>query len=435
VSGDTSAAADLGEIAAAALPLAQRAPAMLEVLGRLVPHDGAWLALADPGTNSYATAARADLDDRTVRYLCGPETARDIDLTGTNRDAPPLSPSDLPYAVEELTTWAQCLIPAGFHESLSVALFAPGGRHVGFLTLLSGTTEAPPAEHRHRLGRLTSVLAHGIDPMRSLLPAARLVQGATAGVVLRTDGGSTALPGLEGHAVLDVGSPPMAVARSAIESGSVYTSFLWPLSDDATPAEHVRVTALACPTDAPAVVTGMVLLSPPGEVHGLTPRELQVLGRWRRCGPSARASTSRRCRRRAHRPRRRRPRGSAHARRGRAACARSGRSGQLPAGPGRSERRCTTSARCRRRRRSTADGRTPRLRCGSRSASSESCWAASRTADGRTRRTGGVISTSRSPPSVTGSVPAAVMDGRRRCPRRRCPPRRGPRRWWSRHRW
>jgi DNA-binding CsgD family transcriptional regulator len=278
VSGDASAAADLGEIAASALPLTQRAPAMLEVLGRLVPHDGAWLALADPGTNSYATAASADLDDRTVRYLCGPETARDIDLTGTNRDAPPLSPSDLPYAVEELTTWAQCLIPAGFHESLSLALFAPGGRHVGFLTLLSGTTEAPPAEHRHRLGRLTSVLAHGIDPMRSLLPAARLVQGATAGVVLRIDGGSTALPGLEGHAVLDVGSPPMAVARSAIESGSVYTSFLWPLGDDAPPAEHVRVTALACTADAPAAVTGMVLLSPPGEVHGLTPRELQVLG-------------------------------------------------------------------------------------------------------------------------------------------------------------
>jgi DNA-binding CsgD family transcriptional regulator len=241
VSGDARAAADLGEIAASALPLTQRAPAML-------------------------------------RYLCGPGTARDIDLTGTTRDAPPLSPSDPPYAVEEVTTWAQCLLTAGFHESLSLALFASGGRHVGFLTLLSGTTEAPPAERRHRLGRLASVLTHGIDPMRSLLPAARLVQGATAGVVLRNDGGSTALPELEGHAVLDVGSPPMAVARSAIESGNVYTSFLWPLGGDATPAEHVRVTALACTADAPAAVTGMVLLSPPGEIHGLTPRELQVLG-------------------------------------------------------------------------------------------------------------------------------------------------------------
>jgi hypothetical protein len=41
------------------------------------------------------------------------------------------------------------------------------------------------------------VLAHGIDPMRSLLTAARLVAGATAGVVLRADGGCQALPGLQ----------------------------------------------------------------------------------------------------------------------------------------------------------------------------------------------------------------------------------------------
>jgi DNA-binding CsgD family transcriptional regulator len=278
VSGDAIAAADLGEIAASALPLTQRGPAMLEVLRQLVPHDGSWLALADPETNSYATAASADLDDRTVRYLCGPEMARDIDLTGTNRHAPPLSPSDLPYPAAELPTWAECLIPAGVHEALAVALYAPGGRHVGFLALLSGTTEPPPPEQRARLERLTSVLAHGIDPMRSLLPAARLVRGATAGIVLRTDGGSSPLPGLDGHAVLDVGSPPVTVARSAIESGCVYTSFLWPLTDDAGPAEHVRVTALACTWDAPAMVTGMVLLSPPGDVHGLTPRELQVLG-------------------------------------------------------------------------------------------------------------------------------------------------------------
>ena len=251
---------------------------MLEALRRLVPYDGAWLALADPATNSYASAADADLDDRTVRYLCGPETARDIDLTGTNRHQPPLSPSDLPYPVEELTTWAECLVPAGFHESLSVALFAPGGRHVGFLTVLSSSKEPPPAERRSRLGRLTAVLANSIDPMRSLLPAARLVQGATAGTVLRTDGASSPLPGLDGHALLDVDSPAVAVARAAIEAGRVYTSFLWPSGDDDSAGEHVRVTAMTGTEDAPATVSGMVLLSPPGELHGLTPRELEVLG-------------------------------------------------------------------------------------------------------------------------------------------------------------
>jgi DNA-binding CsgD family transcriptional regulator len=276
VTGEAVARADLSEVAASPAPLSQRGPAMLEALRELVPYDSAWLALADPETNGYASVASDDLDDRTVRYLCGPQTAHDIDLTGTNRNAPPLSPSDLPYPVEELTTWAECLVPAGFHESLSVALYTAGGRHVGFLTLLSSTKQPPPPERRSRLGRLTSVLAHGIDPMRGLLPAARLVRGATAGMVLRTDGGSSPLPGLDGHALLDVESAPVAVARAAIEEGHVYTSFLWPLGDDV--AEHVRVTALAGTEDSPVTVSGMVLLSRPGAMHGLTPRELEVLG-------------------------------------------------------------------------------------------------------------------------------------------------------------
>src|SRR5205807_10534353 len=44
------------------------------------------------------------------------------------------------------------------------------------------------------------------------------------------------------------------------------------------PRGHVRVTALGGTVEAPARVTGMVLLSPPGDLRGLTPRELEVLG-------------------------------------------------------------------------------------------------------------------------------------------------------------
>ena len=54
-----------------------------------------------------------------------------------------MSLSDLPYPGEELPTWAECLIPAGFHECLSVALFAREGRHVGFLTVLSESRQPP----------------------------------------------------------------------------------------------------------------------------------------------------------------------------------------------------------------------------------------------------------------------------------------------------
>jgi DNA-binding NarL/FixJ family response regulator len=58
----------------------------------------------------------------------------------------------------------------------------------------------------------------------------------------------------------------------------VYTSFLWPLGGRHAPDGHVRVTVLTSTDDVPSVLTGMVLLSPAGELRGLTPRELEVLG-------------------------------------------------------------------------------------------------------------------------------------------------------------
>jgi DNA-binding CsgD family transcriptional regulator len=275
---DSPAQPELTEVAVSTEPLPDRARSLLGALRRLVAYDAAWIALADPLTNSYTCLASADLDDATLEYFDGPMLARDIEVTGTNRARPPLSPSDLPYPAAELPTWAECLIPAGYQEALAVALFRPGGRHVGFLAILSGSHEPPPRAVRRRLARSASVLAHGIDPMRSLVIAARLVQGATAGVVLREDGGTQPLPGLDGHALLAVDSPVLAAARVGLGAAEVYTSFLWPLGGRHAPGGHVRVTALSGTEDVPAVLTGMVLLSPAADLRGLTPRELEVLG-------------------------------------------------------------------------------------------------------------------------------------------------------------
>ena len=268
----------LAETAASAGNTSERAQALLEALRRVVPFDGAWLALADPLSHGYHSLASVDLDVATVDFLSGPVNARDIEVTGANRARPPLSPSDLPYPAEELPTWAECLIPAGIHEALALALFAPAGRHVGFLALLSGSRQPPSPATRRRLGRLAPVLAHGIDPMRSLLTAARLVRAATAGVVLRADGGCQALPGLPAHVLLVPCSPVLAAARERIGDGNVYSSFLWPLGGSHAPDGHVRVTVLAAPEDAPPGVTAVALLSPAAHLHGLTPRELEVLG-------------------------------------------------------------------------------------------------------------------------------------------------------------
>src|SRR4051794_38734022 len=192
----------LAETAASAATTSERAQALLEVLRGIVPFDGAFLAFADPLGRGYHSLVTVDLEVRTVEFLSGPQVARDIEVTGTDREHPPVGPSDLPYPAEELPTWAECLIPSGIHEGLGVALFAPGGRHVGHLAVLSGSRQPPTPATRRRLWRLAPVLAHAIDPMRSLLTAARLVRGATSGVVLCADGDCQALPGLPADALL-----------------------------------------------------------------------------------------------------------------------------------------------------------------------------------------------------------------------------------------
>src|SRR4051812_10493443 len=193
---------DLTKVAASAGPLTERAGGLLERLSRIVPFDSAWMAHVDVPHGSYGTVSTSALDDRTRDYLAGPSMAHDIAATGTNRPGPPLSPSDLPYPKQELQTWAECLLPAGYWEALWVALYGSDRRHIGFLALLSADRRPPSPQARSLLQTLTPLLADSVDPMRSLLPAARLVQEATAGVVLHADGTTQELPGLTDHELL-----------------------------------------------------------------------------------------------------------------------------------------------------------------------------------------------------------------------------------------
>jgi DNA-binding CsgD family transcriptional regulator len=275
---DVVAVRELSELAVGSDPLPRRAAALLSSLRRIVPFDGAWLALADPHHPHYTSLASVDIAESTRTFFTGPEHARDIELAGTHLASPPVSPSDLPFPAEEMSSWADYLIPAGYHEGLGVALFAPGGRHVGFLALLSSSTDPPSSHARRMLARLTSVLAFGVDPMRSLEATARLVHGAAAGVLLLPDGGTEALPGLRRHAVLAADSPALIPARAAIAAGRLYSSFLWPLGGRDAPKGYVRITALSRSEDLPVHLTGMALVSPAGDLRGLTPRELEVLG-------------------------------------------------------------------------------------------------------------------------------------------------------------
>jgi DNA-binding CsgD family transcriptional regulator len=274
---DPGAILEFTRIATSAGPLPDRADALLGTLGRLVPSDGAWLALVDPSHRTFTTVASATLDDGVLQWLGGPVAAREIEAVGLNGVRPPMSPSDLPYPVEDLKTWAECLLPAGYHEGLGVGLFT-GGRHVGHVGLLRGGREPPSPAARRVLARLAPVLACAIDPMRALLVVARVVRGATGGVAIRADGTTDVLPGLADDPLLTTGSPVVLAARARIASGQVLASFLWPCGAGHPPDRHVRITVVAAAADVPPTVAGVVVVSPAGDLHDLTARELEVLG-------------------------------------------------------------------------------------------------------------------------------------------------------------
>ena len=161
---------------------------------------------------------------------------------------------------------------------MAVSLFAPDRRQVGYLALLTDGEQSPLPQMRPVLARVTAALAHAIDPLHSLTTAAGLVQGARGGMVLHPDGEIAPLPGLDGHALLAAGSPALITAREHLAAGRTYTSFLWPLGGRHAPHGHLRITAMAPPADLPLRLIGLVLVSPPGDLRGLTPRELEVLG-------------------------------------------------------------------------------------------------------------------------------------------------------------
>ena len=268
--------AEVVDIDASSVPLLERARGIVESLDGWLPVEAIWLTLSDPESHVYATVGSSGLERPVLEYLDRPSVAREIQLAELNQDRPPIAVTELPVPVEELPTWAECLIPAGFRDGLAVPLVEPGGPYLGMLSLLYSSTEPPSDVLRGHIGELAPVIARAVSPLRSLLSTARLVRGAAAGLVLLRDGTTYQLPGLEHHPSR-IDALVLDIARQTLLAGQVYRSFMWPSQDHPDFADHVRITVLAA-TDAPAFVLGTVLLAPDAECRGLTPREMQVLG-------------------------------------------------------------------------------------------------------------------------------------------------------------
>jgi DNA-binding CsgD family transcriptional regulator len=265
--------------------VAERAAALLARLQRVLGVDAGVISLLPPDQDVHASLARSGYDDRVCAYQDGPSSLADVELAGMHRSRRPVRLRDLPVEPSELVGWAEYLRPAGFRDGMGVGLFTSDGRYLGVLGLNTEAANRVTDAARELVGFLTTPIAAGVDPYRSLATVAGMVEHATAGIVLTPSGAVRPLPGLPDHRLLAPGSDVLAAASAQLAEGGPQASFLAPLpvaADQAAQSDgaatHARITVLAAPAELRRFATAVVLAGPAGDLHGLSGQELQVLG-------------------------------------------------------------------------------------------------------------------------------------------------------------
>jgi hypothetical protein len=220
----------LARIATTPDTLHDRAAAVLAVLGQVLPFDAAWLAVRDPEQGRHTPLATAGTAEPLRRYFQTPEADAEVDQLGLNRHRPPMLASEIPVPLSELHAWTDHLLPAGFRGGLAAGLFTPGGRHVGFLSLLSENPSRPSPADREAIAAVTAVIAHGLDRTREIAATTRIVEAASAGVVLTHSGDTLPLPGLPDHPLLAPDSRILDTAAQELARSNTAITFLspWP---------------------------------------------------------------------------------------------------------------------------------------------------------------------------------------------------------------
>jgi DNA-binding CsgD family transcriptional regulator len=255
----------------------ERAEALLEPLRRVVPFAGAWLSLLDPELREQPPLVSYGYPDALTRYGSGPAGVAEIERLGLQRRRGAFRHGDLDLRAVEFHSWREYLAPAGFRGGLSAALVTPDGRYLGVLALTTDTADHPTPAARDLIGAISSTIAWAVDPMRLISAAAMVIHDAQAAVVLTRAGSVLPVPGLPGHPLLDEGSAVLAVAAPVMAAHGDYATFLCPRAAGDSPGE-VRVTVLGCAEQPPHYLTCAVVVSPPGDTHGLNQAELEILG-------------------------------------------------------------------------------------------------------------------------------------------------------------
>jgi hypothetical protein len=264
---------EIAGIAASAGSIEERAQSLLAPLRRAMPYAAAWIAVRDPETGVHRPVGTVGDTAPLERYFAHPAADAELQRLGLNRHQPPVQASRLPVPMAETVAWGDYLLPAGFQDGLAAALFTDDGRQVGFLCLLTDDPSQRTADYGELVGALCPLLSRALDRVPSMAALARLSGDALGAVALTRGGGRLPLAGLPEHDLLQPGSRVLDVARELLTSSSSRVSFLCP-----GPEGFLRVTALDCRDESQDHLVAVVLVRPPGDLHGLGPDDLAVLG-------------------------------------------------------------------------------------------------------------------------------------------------------------
>lgn len=257
--------------------LEDRAQALLEPLRRVVPFQQPWIAVLDPHRNAYVSLAAPDTGpEANLALASSPAAVEATERIGLHASTRPVFGRERAVPLSEDPNWAR-LWPAGFRDEIAVGLHV-GGVHMGALALLTETSATLTEPVRDLIGALAPLISKVVDPMATVAAAARLVGDARAGVLIAAaTGAPLPLPGLPGHPLLAPESPVLAAVAAQLAAGNQRPSFLSHHADPTTGPGLVRITGIPLPA-SPVRLSAVVTVSPPGDLSGLTSRELQILG-------------------------------------------------------------------------------------------------------------------------------------------------------------
>lgn len=246
------------------------------LLRTVVPFEAAWIGCLDTGRHGYQTLTAVGHDAVNRAYLESSGFNEQVEAFGVFRRNRPLRLRDVPVPAAEIPSWAEHWWPAGYREGLGVPLIARDGRHLGLMTMYTDSAAHPSDAARDVIRAVTPMILSMADPLNTIAGLAALVGDARAGGVIGRGGTVHPLPGVPLHPGLTQNSPVVLTALARLTRSRTQTAFLCPGARGGD--DYVRVTAITCPPQRPDYFAALILVSPAGNLLGLTRRELEILG-------------------------------------------------------------------------------------------------------------------------------------------------------------